>query len=131
MSQENVETVREAAAKFARTGEFGSLLAADAVVVNAPGSPFSVKGSGPTAIREWVQEIDEAFEEWQFRPDKVLDAPGDKVVMLSRAWGRGRGKGVEIDMELNVVYTLADGQITRIEGFLTRREALEAAGLRE
>jgi hypothetical protein len=34
-------------------------------------------------------------------------------------------------MELNVVYSLADGQITRIEGFLTRREALEAVGLEE
>jgi ketosteroid isomerase-like protein len=61
----------------------------------------------------------------------VLDAPGDKVVVLSRAWGRGRGTGLEIDMELNVVYTLADGQITRIEGYYTRAEALEAAGLTE
>jgi hypothetical protein len=61
----------------------------------------------------------------------VLDAPGDKVVVLSRAWGRGKGTGLKIDMELNVVYTLADGQITCIEGFLTRREALEAAGLSE
>jgi ketosteroid isomerase-like protein len=130
MSQENVEILREALASFTRTGDFGSLLAPDAVVVNAPGSPFSVKGSGPTALREWVREIDEAFEEWEFRPDEVLDTPSDKVVVLSRAWGRGRGMGVEVDMELNVVYTLADGQITRIEGFMTRREALEAAGLR-
>jgi hypothetical protein len=51
MSHENVEIVGEAVASFARTGEFGSLLAPDAVLVNAPGSPFSVKGSGPTAIR--------------------------------------------------------------------------------
>jgi hypothetical protein len=34
-------------------------------------------------------------------------------------------------MELNVVYTLGDGQIARLEGFRTRRDALEAAGLRE
>jgi ketosteroid isomerase-like protein len=131
MSQENVEIVGEAVAAFARTGEFGSLLAPNAALVNAPGSPFSVRGSGPAAVREWVTEIDEAFEEWEFRPGEVLDAPGDKVVVLSRAWGRGRGTGLEIDMELNVVYSLADGQITRIEGFLTRREALEAAGLGE
>jgi ketosteroid isomerase-like protein len=131
MSQENVELVRKAAASFARTGEFGSLLAPDAVFVNAPGSPFSVKGSGPAAIREWVREIDEAFEEWEFRPDEVLDAPNDMVVVLSHAWGRGRGTGLEVEMELNVVYTLALGQITRIAGFLTRREALEAAGLSE
>jgi ketosteroid isomerase-like protein len=76
-------------------------------------------------------EIDEAFEEWEFRPDEVLDAPGDKVVVLSHAWGRGRGTGLEVNMELNVVYTLGDGQIARLEGFRTRRDALEAAGLRE
>ena len=92
MSQENVEIVRKAAASFARTREFGSLLAPDAVVVNAPGSPFTVKDAGPTARS---------------------------------------GHGLEVNMELNVVYTLADGQITRIEGFLTRRDALEAAGLSE
>jgi hypothetical protein len=130
MSQENVEIVggggelpsnrrvREPACTRCRLGQ-------------CPGSPFSVKGSAPTAIREWVTEIDEAFEEWEFRPDEVLDAPGDNVVVLSRAWGRGRGTGLEIDMELNVVYTLADGLITCIEGFLPRREALEAAGLSE
>jgi ketosteroid isomerase-like protein len=131
MSQENLEIVRKAAANFARTREFGSLLAPDAVVVNAPGSPFTVKGSGSTALRNWVMEIDEAFEEWEFHPDEVLEAPGDKVVVLSHAWGRGRGTGVEVNMELNVVYTLADSQITRIEGFMTRREPLEAAGLSE
>ena len=131
MTQENVEIVLEAAANFARSGEFGSRLAADAVLVNAPGSPFSVKGSGPMAIRDWVQEIDEAFEEWEFRTDKVLDAPGDKVVLLSRAWGRGRGTGLEVDMELDVVYTLAKGKIIRIEGYYSRDEALAAAGLLE
>jgi hypothetical protein len=68
MSEENVEIVGEAVASLARTGEFGSLLAPDADLVNAPGSPFSVKRSGPTAIREWVTEIDEAFEEWSSDP---------------------------------------------------------------
>jgi SnoaL-like protein len=129
MSEENVTVVRTAVANFARTGGFGSLLAPDAALVNAPGSPFSVKGSGPTALQEWVEEIDEAFEEWEFRPDEVLDTPSDKVVVLSHAWGRGRGTRLETEMELNVVYTVARGRITRIEGFLTRREALEAAGL--
>jgi hypothetical protein len=52
MSQENVEIVRNAATNFARTREFGSLLAPDAVVVNASGSPFTVKGSGATALQE-------------------------------------------------------------------------------
>ena len=45
--------------------------------------------------------------------------------------GRGRGTGLELEMELNLVYTVVEGKIARIEGYLTRDEALEAAGLRE
>jgi hypothetical protein len=39
--------------------------------------------------------------------------------------------GAEVEMELNIVYTVARGQITRIEGYYTREGALEAAGLSE
>lgn len=65
------------------------------------------------------------------RIDDVLDAPGDKVVVLNHMWGRGRGTGVEVEMELNLVYTVTDRQITRLEGYYTSDEALRAAGLSE
>jgi ketosteroid isomerase-like protein len=131
MSQESVRVVHEAMANFARTREYGDLLASDATMINAPGSPFTVRASGPQGVREWLRDVNEAFEEWETRVDGVIDAPGDKVMVLSHVWGRGRGTGVEVEMELDVVYTVADGKITRIEGYYTRDEALEAAGLRE
>src|SRR5215217_2293395 len=120
MSQENVDVVRKAMTNFVRSGEFGNVLAPDAVVVNAPGSPFTVQGSGPAAIREWVTEINEAFEEWEFRPDEMLDGTGNKVVLLNRAWGRGGGTGLEVEMELNVVYSVIARKIARVEGYRTR-----------
>jgi ketosteroid isomerase-like protein len=131
MSQENVEIVRRAMATFARTRDFGSLLAPDARLINAPGSPFSVASSGPAGLHEWLRDVNEAFEEWEPRVDSVIDAPGDKVVVLSHFRGRGRGMGTEVEMELDVVYTVAGGTISRIEGYYTRKEALEAAGLEE
>jgi ketosteroid isomerase-like protein len=131
MSQENVEIVREALATFDRTGDFAwSLIAPDADLVNAPGSPFT-NASGHQGFRDWPKDVNEAFEQWEARVDDVLDAPGDKVVVLNHMWGRGRGTGLELEMELNVVYTVVDGKITRIEGYYTRDEALKAAGLSE
>jgi ketosteroid isomerase-like protein len=129
MSQEQVRVVYEAMASFGRTREFGSLLAPDATIVNAPGSPFTVGGSGPLGVREWLRDVDEAFEEWELRADEVIEGAEDKVVVPGHAWGRGRGTGVEVEMELNVVYTVENGKIIRIEGYYTRDEALEAAGL--
>ena len=130
MSQENVEVVRRAMATFARTRDFGPLLASDAEWVNAPGSPFTVAASGSAGLREWLRDVDEAFEEWEPRVDAVIDA-GKRVVVLSHFRGRGRGKGAEVEMELNVVYTVAAGQIVRIEGYYTREEAFQVAGLSE
>jgi ketosteroid isomerase-like protein len=131
MSRENVEVVRRAMATFARTRDFGPLLASDAKLVNAPGTPFTVSSLGAAGVREWLRDVDEAFGEWGPRLDAVIDAPGDKVVVLNHFRGRGRGKGAEVEMELDIVYTVASGKIIRIEGYMTRAEALEAAGLSE
>jgi ketosteroid isomerase-like protein len=131
MSEENVEIVREALATFDRTGDFAwNLIAPDADLVNAPGSPFT-NASGHEGFRDWTKDVNEAFEEWEARVDDVLDAPADKVVVLNHMWGRGRGTGLELEMELNLVYTVIEGKIARIEGYLNRDEALEAAGLEE
>jgi ketosteroid isomerase-like protein len=126
MSEENVRVVREA---LANPREYGELMAPDATLVNAPGSPFSIKASGPEGLREWLRDVDEAFEEWEPRVDDVINAPENKVVVLNHMWGRGRGTGVEVEMELDLVYTVENGKITRIEGYYTRAEALEAAAL--
>ena len=91
-------------------------------------SPLQPRGR--SGLREWLRDVDEAFEEWEPRVDAVIDA-GKRVVVLSHFRGRGRGKGAEVEMELNVVYTVAAGQIARIEGYYTREEAFQVAGLSE
>jgi hypothetical protein len=55
-------------------------------------------------------------------------------LIRQRNRARGAGSGIEIDMEMWVVWTLnEDGLATRIETFLIHEEsaALEAAGLSE
>ena len=43
----------------------------------------------------------------------------------------GRIKIGAVELELNHVYTVAHGKITRMEGYFTRKQTLQAAGLSE
>jgi ketosteroid isomerase-like protein len=48
-----------------------------------------------------------------------------------RLTGRGVASGVEIDQRFFQVYAVRNGKIIRMVEFVTRDEALEAAGLKE
>ena len=131
MSQENVELVKEWIAAVKDSEDFAwHLLAPDAELINATGAPFT-NASGHEGFRAWRAEVSDAFEEWSSHPEKVVDAGDAKVLALGKISGRGRGTGLQVDMELHSLYTLVDGKITRVEGFLSRHEALEAAELRK
>ena len=130
MSADDMEIVRRALAALAARDIDRSLYHADVELINAPGSPFN-NAAGLRGFRDWTREVDEAFEEWDFRPSEVRDAPGDKILVVNRAWGRGKNTGMEVEMDLHLVYTVTGGKIARVEGYYTLEEALEAAGLSE
>jgi ketosteroid isomerase-like protein len=54
---------------------------------------------------------------------------GDRVVVLQHERRRGRGSGVEVESETAVLFDLRDGLVIRLQGFMDREDALEAAGL--
>jgi ketosteroid isomerase-like protein len=56
---------------------------------------------------------------------------GDRVLVLGRVRARGRESGVELDSPLGWVFTVRGGKLAKAEGFLSRAQALEAAGLSE
>jgi ketosteroid isomerase-like protein len=53
------------------------------------------------------------------------------VIAVVRTSGRGKGSGMAIDQTLTHLWTLRDGKAIRFDGYSTKQEALEAAGLRE
>ncbi len=71
----------------------------------------------------------EAWEERRLEPQKFLHN-NDLVVMLMHEYRRGKGSGVEVELDTAVVFTVRDGRVTRIQGYLDQVAALEAAGLR-
>jgi ketosteroid isomerase-like protein len=70
------------------------------------------------------------FEEWEVEVEEVIDA-GDRIIGMSRQHGRGASSGAVAELELAQISTVRDGQIVRVDNYVDRKKALEAAGLRE
>jgi ketosteroid isomerase-like protein len=84
---------------------------------------------GPAEIIGFWEELDDAMEELQLRPQEFRDA-GDLVAVRLRHYGVGKGSGIVIDEEMyHQVSTFRDGVMVRIEYFTSWDEALETAGL--
>jgi ketosteroid isomerase-like protein len=134
MSQENVEVVREA---------FESLLGGDrkkTAQLVAPEVEFHGTVGGleegrvvhglPQVVQEFEERDLEAWEERRLEAEDFRDA-GDDVVVLLHEYRRGRGSGVELEIDTAVVVGVSGGQVVRIQGYMDRHAALEAAGLSE
>jgi ketosteroid isomerase-like protein len=131
MSQENVEIVRRIYDGWSR-GDFSvgtDLMAsefewhqrADAV------EPGSHRGA---AIGGAISKIFEIYENFRVGPAEYIDA-GDKVVVVARVQGTGKGSGVELDERFGFVWTVRADKLVDLTMFGDRREALEAAGISE
>lgn len=60
--------------------------------------------------------------------EQVIDA-GERIVSFQREFQGGRGSGVPLEIETAVVYDLRDGRVVRMQGYMDRTAALEAAGV--
>ena len=63
--------------------------------------------------------------------EEVIDAGDDQVIGMSRQHGRGASSGAVAELALAQIATVRDGQIVRVDNYLDRQKALEAAGLSE
>jgi ketosteroid isomerase-like protein len=134
MSQENVENVRDAAAAFNRgdLNAWWEYFAEDIdyrAVEGAPDDHGPIQGK--EAMRAYVQDWLDTFDDFRFEPVEITDAGDDKVIAVIRISGRAKLSGVEADLTFAILYTIRDGKMARGREYWTRDEALEAAGLRE
>ena len=83
-----------------------------------------------TGFERGRRTYEAAFDEARTTPEEFRDLD-DRVLMLGRVVGRGRGSGVEVESPTAFLTTLCDGRIVHVKGFLDWDQALEAAGLSE
>jgi ketosteroid isomerase-like protein len=132
MSEENVEIVRKGIEAVNRR----DLLAARALwrsdaEVDWSRSKGPLKGvyRGRAEIESFQNEFWSTFEKVEVEPHGFTQA-GSDVVVPNTAHMRGRD-GMEVIARSTFVYTVENGQITRVRMFQERAEALEAAGVSE
>jgi ketosteroid isomerase-like protein len=131
MSAENVEIVRKAIDAFDR-GDLDAwlgFLSPEVVWESLPLPGFRDVYRGRAGAREWRELLLEVFKEAHLEIEEITALSDDRVLIVSRVTGRGRGSGVPVERPSCEVSWLADGLITRRQVFWTRDEALEAAGL--
>jgi ketosteroid isomerase-like protein len=131
MSQENVETVRRALSALDE-GNFD-----EAVADVAPDVEYVTSGTipglggtfrGPEGVKRFSRWIRDEFDDARLQVQEIIDV-GDRVMVSLIASGRGKQSGVEASWNIWQVWTLRGGKVVSGEGFVSREDALQAAGL--
>jgi ketosteroid isomerase-like protein len=73
----------------------------------------------------------EAFGDFRIEVDEVIDA-GEHVIVMAITLGTGDESGAPVSApRFPHVWTVRGGRVVRMEMFMSKDEALEAAGLSE
>jgi ketosteroid isomerase-like protein len=134
MSQENVEIVRDANEAFLAGDIEGALDALDPEIEWHATVGGIDEGRVYRGRDEVVQAFADYFAVWErmeMRAEKFIDAEDDEVVVFHHEVAKGRQSGAVVETDTGTVQTARDGKIVRVRSYMDRRQALEAAGLRE
>jgi ketosteroid isomerase-like protein len=132
MSEENVEILRRAMPESAPANpeNLFSILDENVEWDYVGAFPEIQTAHGPAEVREFLREWSEAFDDFSFRAEEMVDA-GDAVVVEVRQSGRGKETGAQVEGHAWQVFTLRNGKVVHCRGYETKAQALEAAGLSE
>ena len=132
MSQENVEASRKVWSRFLTDDIPGTLgfFDAEIEVHDVPSLPDASVYHGHQGWLDQIAKFRESFSEMTYEPLEFIDA-GDKVVDVIRVTGVARVTGIEGEATVAQVDTWHHRKIVVIEYFLSKADALEAAGISE
>jgi ketosteroid isomerase-like protein len=135
MPQENVKRTQEAYDALGvavRTGDldafFREYIHPEIEYVPLESAPDAavVRGHGP--VKDHLMKMIDVMAEPQIEAEEIIDA-GERVVVAIHMSGRGRSSGIDMEANWFHVLTERDNKAVRIEWYVSRSEALEAAGL--
>ena len=81
---------------------------------------------GPESLLEWLDDGDDAFDDFTVDLLEVEEVDGHVVVSM-RQRGRGKASGAEVDDRITHVWTIRDGRATRMQSFADRDDAMRYA----
>jgi ketosteroid isomerase-like protein len=93
-------------------------------------SPYRGVYRGREGWRELWERNDDAWAAVRWEAEELVEV-NDDVVVTGRMRARGADSGAEVEARGAIVVSFRDDLIVRYGVYQTRREALEAVGLRE
>ena len=98
----------------------------DRNAIEALSAPDIVVGTTVEALLKWMDEGDDAFDDFTVELLAVEEL-GGHVVASMRQRGRGKASGAEVDHRFTHVWTLRDGRAIRMQSFADRDDAIRYA----
>ena len=91
---------------------------------------FPLRGPfrGHEGVRKWATEAWEVFEDLHNEIEEIIEVDDETVISVQRTQGRMRHTQLPSNRRWAVVWRFKDGKVRRGEGYLTKAQALEAAG---
>jgi hypothetical protein len=125
--------------------EIELLMHSDFETVGDPANIFRFGGSGVEIVEGSSRQVAygfeglasmwddwlSAWESWVATPIDFIDVDESRVLVVLDIRARSKTAQVEVPIEGANLLTLRDGKVARVELFLRREEALQAAGLSE
>ena len=134
MSQNDVEIIRRAVEAF-NTGTLDTWLELfdPEIDYRAMEGALDDVGEihGTDAMRRYVQDWLDLFEDFTGVAEELLDVGEDQVVAVLLLSGRAKLSGIETQVRYAVVYALREEKIVRGREYEDRQQALQAIGLSE
>ena len=90
-----------------------------------------VKYRGFEEMTTGFDEMVGAAQNYRVEIQQITDLGGDQILVAAKVGIKGKASQIDVDAVLFVAVTVRDGLITRMDEYLDRSEALEAAGLQE
>jgi len=132
MSQDKVEVARRAVDAYNRRDVdtvFAELATPDCEWF--PALTRGLEGGcylGRQGAERFIADTSENWQELQNVAAEYRDL-GDRVLLLGRLQGRGKGSGAPVDQPYVGIFDFRRGRISRYRVYLDRAEGLRAAGL--
>jgi ketosteroid isomerase-like protein len=86
---------------------------------------------GRDQYRAWTEEIASAWLSPRWETTEVRAVGADRVLHRGEWGGEGAASGIETHAGVTGLFTVRDGQISRVEFYFDHDRALKAAGLGE
>jgi ketosteroid isomerase-like protein len=127
VTEANVELVRRIHEAWDRRESLDGMVAEDVEYVN----PDYAVEPGTRRGHDSFELVRNTIDDIELQIERIVDTPGDEVVVLIRYSALGPGSGMELAGEQGYIWTIRDGLAIRFKWFASQREALNAVGIYE